>query len=128
MKNRTSATLGLLALLATTSAFGQPRQTADIPFEFRVGNTVMPAGQCEARQAAHGVPNVLLLKCWAGKGVVAVSNGATPLSTVPGDGREGRNRESIQLYEEQLVKQFWTANPRTVVVLVSSFPFATNWS
>jgi|SRR5208283_2765034 len=73
MKNRTSATLGLLALLATTSAFGQPRQTADIPFEFRVGNTVMPAGQCEARQSAYGVPNELILKCWAGKGVVAVS-------------------------------------------------------
>lgn len=73
MKNRTFATLGLLALLATTSAFGQSRQTADIPFEFRVGNTVMPAGQCEARQSASGVPNMLILKCWPGRGVVAVS-------------------------------------------------------
>ena len=56
------------------------------------------------------------------------ANGATLPCTIPSDGREGRDRESIQLYQEQLVKQVWTANPRAVVVLVSSFPFAINWS
>jgi len=48
--------------------------------------------------------------------------------TVPSDGREGRDRESITLAQEQLVKQVYTVNPKTVVILVSSFPFAINWT
>ena len=48
--------------------------------------------------------------------------------SVPSDGREGRDRESIDLAQEQMVKQAMAVNPKTVVVLVSSFPFAINWS
>jgi beta-glucosidase len=48
--------------------------------------------------------------------------------TVPSDGREGRDRESITLAQEQLVKQVYAVNPKTVVILVSSFPFAINWT
>jgi hypothetical protein len=51
MRNRTFATLGLLALLATASAFGQQhRGVFDIPFEFSIGGKVMPAGQYEVTQ------------------------------------------------------------------------------
>jgi beta-glucosidase len=57
-----------------------------------------------------------------------VDGGGTIACTVPSDGREGRDRESIDLAEEQLVKQVYALNPKTVVVLVSSFPFAINWS
>jgi beta-glucosidase len=46
----------------------------------------------------------------------------------PGDGREGRDRETLALQQEQLVKQVHAANPRTVMVLVSSFPYTINWS
>jgi beta-glucosidase len=46
----------------------------------------------------------------------------------PGMGREGRDRESLDLNQEELVKQVHAANPKTVVVLVSSFPYAINWS
>lgn len=55
-------------------------------------------------------------------------DGGTLPCTVPSDGREGRDRESITLEQEQLVKQVQTVNPHTVVVLVSSFPYALNWS
>ena len=48
--------------------------------------------------------------------------------SVPSDGREGRDRESITLEQEDLVKQVYAANPKTVVVLVSSFPYAINWT
>jgi beta-glucosidase len=48
--------------------------------------------------------------------------------TVPSDGRESRDRETIDLYQEQLIKQVYTANPKTVVILVSSFPFAISWT
>jgi beta-glucosidase len=46
----------------------------------------------------------------------------------PGWGREGRDRESLDLTEESLVKSVYAANPHTVLVLVSGFPFAVNWS
>ncbi len=46
----------------------------------------------------------------------------------PGDGREGRDRETLSLKQEELVKQVMAANPKTVMVLVSSFPFTINWS
>jgi beta-glucosidase len=57
-----------------------------------------------------------------------VDGGGTLACTVPSDGREGRDRESIILAQEQLVKQVSAVNPKTVVILVSSFPFAINWS
>ena len=54
--------------------------------------------------------------------------GVTLPCTVPSDGREGRDRESIDLYQEQLIKQVYAVNPKTVVILVSSFPYAINWT
>ena len=38
------------------------------------------------------------------------------------------DRKSITLEQEDLVKQVYAANPHTVVVLISSFPFAINWT
>jgi beta-glucosidase len=57
-----------------------------------------------------------------------IDGGGTIACTVPSDGREGRDRESIDLAQEQLVKQVYAVNPKTVVILVSSFPLAINWS
>lgn len=54
--------------------------------------------------------------------------GITLPCTVPSDGREGRDRETIDLYQEQIVKQVMVKNPKTVVMLVSSFPFDINWT
>jgi beta-glucosidase len=54
--------------------------------------------------------------------------GGTLPCTVSSDGREGRDRESIDLAQEQLVKQVYAANPKTIVILVSSFPFVINWT
>jgi beta-glucosidase len=45
-----------------------------------------------------------------------------------GEGREGRDRNSIELSQEALIKQVYAANPKTVVVLISSFPYAINWT
>ena len=54
--------------------------------------------------------------------------GGTLACTAASDGREGRDRESITLEQEQLVKQVYAVNPKTIVILISSFPFAINWS
>ncbi|MGO8759441.1 MAG: glycoside hydrolase family 3 C-terminal domain-containing protein [Terracidiphilus sp.] len=54
--------------------------------------------------------------------------GGTLPCTVPSDGREGRDRERIDLAQEQIVKQVFMKNPKTVVLLIASFPFAINWT
>jgi len=54
-------------------------------------------------------------------------NGTKPCAD-PGDGREGRDRVTLALAQEDLVKAVHAANPKTVVVLVSSFPYTINWS
>jgi len=46
----------------------------------------------------------------------------------PGDGREGRDRVTLTLAQEDLVRRVKAANPRTVMVLVSSFPYTITWS
>ena len=48
--------------------------------------------------------------------------------TTPSDGREAVDRKSITLEQEELIKQVFAANPNTVVVLLSSFPYAINWT
>ncbi len=47
---------------------------------------------------------------------------------VPSDGREAIDRQAISLEQEDLVKLVKAANPKTVLVLVSSFPYAIPWS
>jgi beta-glucosidase len=47
---------------------------------------------------------------------------------VPSDGREDVDRQAISLEQEDLVKLVKVANPNTVLVLVSSFPYSINWS
>ena len=47
---------------------------------------------------------------------------------VASDGREEVDRQAISLEQEDLVKLVKAANPNTVLVLVSSFPYAIPWS
>ncbi len=46
----------------------------------------------------------------------------------PSDGKEAVDRRAIVLEQEELIKQVYRANPNTVVVLISSFPFAIVWT
>jgi beta-glucosidase len=55
--------------------------------------------------------------------------GVTLPCTNPSDGREGRDRESLDTTQEQLVKQAYEATKgKVVVMLISSFPLAINWT
>jgi len=47
---------------------------------------------------------------------------------LPSDGKEAIDRTSITLEQEELVKQVNAVNPKTVVVLITSFPFAIEWT
>lgn len=47
----------------------------------------------------------------------------------PDEGREDLDRKSISLgTQEELIKAVLAANPKTIVVLKSSFPYAINWT
>ena len=46
----------------------------------------------------------------------------------PSNGKESVDRQSITLEEEDLIKLVFKANPKTVVGLISSFPYAINWT
>jgi beta-glucosidase len=55
-------------------------------------------------------------------------DGSTKPCIECGEGREGRDRQSLDLPMEDMVKEVYAANPKTIVVLVSSFPYAIGWS
>jgi beta-glucosidase len=46
----------------------------------------------------------------------------------PGEGKEAIDRSTLTLSEESLVKSVLAANPRTIVVLQTSFPYTTSWT
>jgi beta-glucosidase len=46
----------------------------------------------------------------------------------PSDGKEAIDRKSLILEQEELAKQVYAVNKRTIVVLLSSFPFAIQWT
>jgi len=47
---------------------------------------------------------------------------------VASDGREDVDRQAITIEQEDLVRLVLAANPRTILIMVSSFPYAINWS
>lgn len=47
---------------------------------------------------------------------------------VPSDGREDVDRQAIITEQEDLVKLVMAANPKTILVMVCSFPYAIDWS
>lgn len=47
---------------------------------------------------------------------------------VPSDGREAVDRRSLNLPNEDMIKQIFKANPKTILILQSSFPYTINWS
>ncbi len=47
---------------------------------------------------------------------------------VASDGREDVDRQAISLEQEDLARLVYAANPKTALIIVSSFPYAVNWS
>ncbi len=63
-----------------------------------------------------------------GNNPIGVPGGAWGKVAEPSYGREAVDRKSITLEQEELIQKVYAANPRTVVVLISSFPYAINWT
>ncbi len=54
--------------------------------------------------------------------------GTWAMVALPSYGREAVDRQTIALEDEELVRKVVAANPRTVVVLLASFPYAIPWT
>lgn len=86
----------------------------------------------EVRYAAGGAEAVRLART-AEVAIVLIGNHPTcdagwAQCPLPSNGKEAVDRKSITLEQEALAKQVYAVNPRTVVVLVSNFPYAINWT
>jgi beta-glucosidase len=66
--------------------------------------------------------------CGPNMGKEWTKGGDTVPCADPGEGREGRDRETLALSQEELVRKVHAVNRRTVVALVSSFPYTITWS
>jgi beta-glucosidase len=94
-----------------------------------VGNHVEVLYAC-----SNKADSAVILAAKADVAIVCIGN--HPLSNnaqwgksfVASEGREEVDRQAISLEQEDLVKLVLAANPKTVLVLVSSFPYAINWS
>jgi beta-glucosidase len=63
--------------------------------------------------------------------IVCVGNnpgGAWAKVEAPSEGRESIDRKAINLEQEELIQQVFAVNPKTIVVLISSYPYAINWT
>ncbi len=111
---------------------GTPPYTVS-PFEgikAKVGPTVLVNcvtnnDQGAAEKLAHACDVAIVC---IGNNPIGVPGGAWEKVSVPSEGREAVDRKSISLEQEELIQRVYAANPKTIVVLLSSFPYAINWS
>jgi hypothetical protein len=92
MKSRVFAILGSLTLLTAAAALAQSELVlrADIPFDFRVGTAMLPAGQYDVRpQTVGGV--MLIRRVDGSAAAMTLTNGARARKT-PGPGTLVFNR------------------------------------
>jgi beta-glucosidase len=76
-----------------------------------------------AIQAARGADVAILVV-----GNHPTCNAGWAKCPLPSDGKEAIDRTSITLEQEDLVKQVYAVTPKVVVVLISSFPYAIEWT
>lgn len=105
MRKRSFAMLGTLALLAASSAFGQEKLRVDIPFEFHVADTVMPAGQYDVDSSGRNIRNLLILDCYACETqAAALTFPAGGGTSIPTEGRLVFNKYG----ETYFLSEVWT--------------------
>ena len=108
------------------------------PYEVTVLDGVRNAVEGTGIKVTYAPDNRMdmAVKLAAEADVVIVCTGNHPFGTkrdwffcpVPSDGREAVDRRSLVLPDEDMIRQIYAVNPNTVLLLVSSFPYAINWS
>jgi len=78
MTRRTLVVFAVVAFLAATAGYSQSTLVGKIPFEFRVGNSILPAGEYEL---THGsAPQILRIRSASGNtAVMTLVNAAETL-------------------------------------------------
>lgn len=103
--NRIFATVSSFALLTAGAALAQSsvRMTVDIPFEFRAGKTVLPAGRYDVHPQIS--PGVLSLRSYEGKTYAAILTNGVGGSAVQDKGKLVFNRYG----DTYFLKAVWVA-------------------
>ncbi len=57
-----------------------------------------------------------------------IANGGWAKRDSPAEGKEAIDRDVMDLRQEDLIKKMVSANPRTVVAIIGSFPFTMDWT
>jgi beta-glucosidase len=57
-----------------------------------------------------------------------LGNGGWAKRDSPAEGKEGMDRDTMELRHEDLVRTVLSANPKTIVALISSFPITMDWT
>jgi beta-glucosidase len=102
---------------AVTPVAGIRRRVAGASVTFNDGKDEAAA----AMLAAHSQIAIVIV------GNHPTCNAGWDQCALPSEGKEAIDRKSLSLPEESLVKAVLAANPRTVVVLQTSFPYTTTW-
>src|SRR6185312_13778052 len=94
------------------------RAGAGVKVSFTTGNDLEAAAQ--AAKAADVAIVVI--------GNHPTCNAGWAKCPLPSDGKEAMDRKSLTLEQEQIARRVFAANPRTVLVMNTSFPYTINWS
>jgi beta-glucosidase len=86
--------------------------------------TYTPSEDADAAAAAAKAADVAILVV----GNHPTCNAPWARTESPNEGKESVDRKGLTLDEEPLVQKVLAANPKSVVVLMSSFPYAINWT
>lgn len=111
--------------------------SGDAPYEVTILEALREAtkGECEVTYAASNSMGVAQRLAREADLVIACvgnhpygTNRDWKVCPVASDGREAVDRKSLMLPDEELLRQLYAVNKQTVLVLVSSFPYAIGWS
>lgn len=128
---RSIAVVGPNANVVESDGYGGTPPFAITPLQGIQGKV---AGNVEVRSSADPKEAVELARK-SDVAIVMVGNNPTcgtrfGVCADPSEGKEAIDRKEISLPadQEKLIEDVYAANPRTIVVLVSSFPYAIDWA
>jgi hypothetical protein len=101
MKYRNIVPLGVLALFATSILSAQQNVEVQVPFSFRVGDSIMPAGSYSVDHSRH--TSILLIRSTDGKSSATVMTNATQAKDVRTQDQLVFNRYG----DEYFLSQVW---------------------
>lgn len=132
-KVQSIAVLGPMANAVYSDGYGGTPPFAVTPLQGlreKVGSKVAIHYSSDPGQAAQLAKNSSVAILFVGNKPFCRKRSSAGVCPNPTEGQEGIDRQEIHLPpgQEKLIQDVYAANHRTIVILVSSFPFAIDWT